>query len=113
MQYFVNKNNPEISKHKPCILSRISVITVVTTFSLCLLFSASAMAGNASSTKKTGAVKVSQQHKASAHVSTHQKKITAVSKNALVKDDSKLGAYSLSDGAQRGAYGDGIYSNAD
>jgi len=67
------------------------------------------MADNSTDVKKANTIQVSQQK----NTKTHNFTIKKDKSHKVASEDGKVGAYSLSDGARRGAYGDGVYSNAD
>ena len=101
MQYFSKKNKS--------LLSKVSSLTLISTFATAILVSANVMADNATDMQQAKSVKVSQHQNKKSHAFTIQKQ----TKNKRAANDNKVGAFSLSDGAREGAYGDGIYSNAD
>jgi len=102
MRYFTKKKNS--------LLSTISSLTMVSTFAIAVLASTNVMAGDATDANKAKSVKVSQHQKTK---KTHSFTIEKQAKNKPAGNDSKVGAFSLSDGAREGAYGDGVYSNAE
>jgi len=115
MPFLIKKNSSAVvHENNKSILTAVSAFTGITMFAMAVLFSSSAMADNSANLNTTKAVKVSQQQ-------TNKSHVTIIHKDGNHKDtqhkmdsrDSEIGAYSLSDGARSGAYGDGVYSTAE
>ena len=110
MRYLSNNNKSNVNTTKfNKFLSTVSSSIVLSAFAVSVLFSASTMADDTAGVKKANSMQVSQQKSTKSHSFTIDKQ----QPHKMASEDGKIGSYSLSDGARRGAYGDGVYSNAD